>query len=343
MDRAEVLAKQSLVKSPYYNYEALLVLIKVAESRHQFQVAINLAQKVLKDKPFHEGVLLTLVSSSLGFGKLKMALNYANQLVNLSPGMEPYAMRALVLLAQGKDDLALNDFANALKAETSDEPRQSAWVRSLIGRNYLKHGQIKNAELYLKSALKILPEFHMALALMADLEVERGNYETANLFFLKAFKAKQEPPYLMRHAKLKEHLGDNESANKLRYEAEKLIREEMAAGPYGHHNELAQLLLDRADPKLLPEAIAEAKRDADTRGTSESYYLLSQAFYRARLLEDAKQSINQAIASGITSCDYRKLASKIDGEMGGLKFKGHFSRECLNVSVSTLLASVGIL
>ena len=152
-----------------------------------------------------------------------------------------------------------------------------------------------------------------------------------------------EPPYLLRYAKFKEQLGDKTGASELRSQAEKLIREEMANGPYGHHNELAQLLLDRRDPKELPEAIEEAKKDAEARGTSESYYLLSQSLYQAGFLKEAKHTIAKALEIGVNSCEYQKLDSKINSKMVGLKFAGHFSQECLKDSVNKLLNSVGML
>ena len=208
MDKAEVLARKSLENLPYYNYEAQLVMAKVSETRHFFPEAIMRAKAVLNQKPIHQGALLTLVSSLLGYGKLNEAERYSSQLIELSPTIEPYAMRALVYLAQGKEQNALRDFQSALNSETVEDVRQSAWVRSLIGRYYLEKGFLSTSYKYLVSSLALVDDFHMALALMAELDEKKGNYKRADDNYSRAFKSKGEPAYLIKQARLREKTGD---------------------------------------------------------------------------------------------------------------------------------------
>lgn len=318
MDKAKSTAEKSLEALPYYNEAPKVTLAQVAESRHCFQEAIDQSQKVFQDDSRNKGAITTLVTSYQGFGQPNEASKYAQKLVEVSPGPEAYTLRGLTHLAQGKEAQGLLDFNQALKLEGPGDRLQSAWIRTLIGRHYYRTGNMELAEAYTDSALSILDDYHVALAQKADLEAIKGNQEVADRLYGKAYQERQEPPYLLAHAKLQEKRNNHEKAEELRQEAEEAVRLEIETTPYGHHNELAQVLIDRGDPAQREEAIQAAMKDVEQRRTSESYYLLAQAYVNSGKIMEAKAAIQEALKAGEKNCEYQALANDIDSRQGGI-------------------------
>lgn len=318
MDKAKATAEKSLKALPYYNEAPKVTLAQVAESRHRFQEAIDGAKKVFQDDSRNNGAITTLVTSYLGFGQPTEASKYAQKLVEVSPGPEAYTLKGLTHLAEGKEAEGLADFNQALKLEGPGDRLQSAWIRTLIGRHYYRTGNMELAEAYTDSALTILDDYHVALAQKADLEAIKGDQKEAGRLYRKAYQERQEPSYLLAHAKLQEKQNNPEEAKELRQEAEEAVRLEIETTPYGHYNELAQVLIDRGDPAQREEAILAAMKDVEQRRISESYYLLAQAYMNAGKLMEARASIQKALKAGEKNCEYQALANDIGLQQDGI-------------------------
>jgi tetratricopeptide (TPR) repeat protein len=312
IDEAEVKAKKSIEVLPVFNNTPKITLAKVSEARHLFKDAINQAKAIYLDDNRNKGALSTLVTAYLGNGRPAEALPYADQLVLVSPGTESFTLRALTYLAQGNDTEALKDFHQALKSEGPGDRLQSAWIRTLIGRHFYRTGNIQAAEAYTNSALAVSENYHVALAQKADIEALRGNQDEAIRIYQKAYKERQEPPYLLAQANLLESSGETKKAETLRKKAETSIRTEIEETPYGHYNELSQVLVDRENPAQHEEAIAAALKDVEQRNTSESYYLLSEAYLNSGKIPEARSAIQEALKSGELNCEYQAMAAKIE-------------------------------
>lgn len=310
-DKAEALAKTSLKNFPKFNALAQIVLAKVEESRHNFTKAIDMAKEVLKQNLVHLEAISIIITSSLGHGQIEQASSYADHLVKINPCLDSYALKALVLSETGNIDAAIENFTLAIKSETAEDVLGSAWVRTLIARLYIERNAFELAREYIRSALKINPNYHLALAYSADIEFESGNLDKADKLYSLAFMAKEEAPYLIRQARLKKVIGDFNSAQFLESKAEKIIREKMNNGPYGDHNELAQLLIDRGEPNDLKEALVVAKRNSNIRQNSESYFLLAQALTKNKQWQQAEDALLKAADTGFWRCDYIDLANLI--------------------------------
>ncbi len=315
-DQAEALAKKSLKLLPHSNTMASLVLSSVAEARHDFPTAIKVAGEIHKNNSTNFGAVSILITAHLGFGKNEQAALYANQYASAKPTINSLTLQALVLEAQGNEDKAFKTFENAIRSEEFGQYEDSAWTRTFLGRLLMNYGRHELAKAYFDEALRILPDCHLALALSADLKLKNHDFAGAEQDFIKAIEAREEPPYMLRYAKLKTQLNDTIGAEQLRRRAEKLIRDEMTSGPYGHHNELAQLLIDRGNVIDLPEAIAEAKKDVKTRQTAESFALLAEVYFTAQLFTEARSAIYTALETGAENIDFFYLASSIEAALG---------------------------
>lgn len=304
MDDAEKVAKSSLENLPYYNYSARMVLAEVAEARHGFTDAIKIAEDVLKENRSNISALNLLVSANLGFGKPAEAASYAELLVQAVPDMTSYTFRGLTSLAQGKNQEGIADFNEALKNEGPDEKLASAWLRMLMGRYYFRIRDFENAKAYTDSSLEVMPDYHAALAQKADIESLMGNDDEALKLYQKAYFDREEPPYLLAMANIYEGRKKNRTAEEYRKKAERAVRKEIESTPYGHYNELAQILIDRGNPEEIGEAVAAARTNVAQRMNAESYYILAQALALQGNLNEARSAIDTALATKETNFDF---------------------------------------
>lgn len=318
---AEQTAKRSLSNLPFNNSGAILALAKVAEARHDFKQAIELSQKVLKEKPGNEDALSLLVTSNLAIGKVDEATRVANQLVEQIPSLGTLTLRALVNQAQGKDEATIKDFKLALAAEEPGEAGSSAWVRTLLGRFYYKRGNHKLAGQLYRESLRILPRYPLALISLAELETRLKNYNTAvdyysQVFISPAYQNVFDHVALHGIAVVKKLQGDEVEAKKQWEQANKLLREHLDVNSFGHRRELARLLLESEESKDTAEALSLMRAEVLVRRDPETLDTLVWALTNSGLWSEAQQVMKEALSGGIRDAGMFYRAGIIEQKLG---------------------------
>ncbi len=296
---AEQTARQSIANFPYRAEGAILVLARVAESRHDFANAIHLAQQA-------SGVdesRAIMVTSYLALGQVDAAAAAADQLVMESPVLGSYALRALVKWAQGKEEAAIEDFRRALAAEEPGEAGSSAWMRMLLGRLHFKRGRLALASEVYHEALRILPQYPLGLVNLAELETRQGQYAAAERHYAQVVTISRASPNVFDHivlrgmARLKELEGDQIGAGALWDQAEARIRQDLTS--FGHRRELARVLLERGRAEDVPEALALIRTELTIRRDAETYDVLAWALSRAGRWQEARYAMHEALRWGV--------------------------------------------
>jgi tetratricopeptide (TPR) repeat protein len=312
------MAQRGLIALPSPNPGAKGVLAKVAGSRHRFSESIQIALDMLKENAGNDGAMAILATDYLATGDLAKAAEYADQVVTLKPLSANIALRALVLLAQGRDDEAVFEFQNALAKEQFGEGMESSWIRAVFGRYYLKRGNLRVARELFQESLRITPEFALALDLMGQLEAREGHFAKAESYFNEAFAVSRQIPYLIHLAMATEEKGERGSADALRTQAEELVRRELGSASYGHRLDLARLLIEKGTPAALAEAVKLAQEETHVRQNSETYFTLSQALSRSKRWAEARGAIFAALRSGVRDPDYFYQASEVERQIGSV-------------------------
>ncbi|NER94733.1 MAG: tetratricopeptide repeat protein [Symploca sp. SIO1B1] len=318
---AEQAAQQSLKNLPFNNIEALLAQAKVAEAKHDFDGAIELAQKVLHTYPQHEDALSILVSTYLGKGQIAQAEVAAQQLVDRVPTLSAYTLRALVNVAQGRDEAAIEDFHHALALEEPEEVGHSVWTRTLLARFYASRGELNQGKQLYEEALGILPRSHFVLTQLAQLETRLGNYDKAEKLYSQVFVSPNAWDHvaLQGMAQVEVLRGDQLAAEALWEKAEALFRQHEGIGhhhhegmsafahhhhhhedlsTFGHRRELARLLLSRGREEDLPEVLTLMEADLQMRRDAETLDTYAWVLTRLNRWEDAQAILAEAIATG---------------------------------------------
>jgi tetratricopeptide (TPR) repeat protein len=298
---AEDTARESLVNLPVSNGAATLVLARVAEARHDFSLAIHLASAAGPS----EDSLPILVTSNLARGDVPAAARAVSELSAADPSLQSYALRALVEVARGQDGQAEADFRRALAVEEPEEVASSTWVRSLYGRFLYQHGRLDLARDLFNAALRILPQYPLALTDLAVLELRQGQYAAAIDHLTRVVTVSAASPNVYDHvvlrglAQAKDLEGRHDEAVKFWADAEARLRRDAASGAYGHRRELARLLLTRGHSQDLPEVFSLLNAELTVRTDPDTFDTLAWALSRAGRWQEADRAAHQALRWGV--------------------------------------------
>ena len=335
---AEETANRSIATLPFENASAKLTLAQVAQARHEFKTAQNIALDIIKTKPRSDEARAILVTCALATGDLSSAETQANIIVNQSPNLSSLTLQALVEEAQGKPSL-IETYRLAIQTEEVGEVGPSALVRVLLGRHLYHQGNLDQAEFLYKEALRILPRYPLALINLATIQTRRGQYAEADRTYDQIIAYSQQSTNIYDHtilrgkARLKQL--QNQPYDDLLQKAEVLLRQGTnaghATGAFGHRRELAQLLLDRHQNNALAEALALMKEEVKVRQDSQTYAVLARAFMANDRIPEAQKAIQIALSSGIKSAGIFKQASDIEQRLGNTAQSKIYSTNSQNI------------
>lgn len=253
-------------------------------------------------------------------GEVDKANQAAEALVNRVPTIGSVTLQALVEVAQGKDQQAMQDFQHAIAIEEAGETGSSVWARSLLGRLYYRQGQLeRSSKLYLE-ALRIVPQYPPALLNLAQLEIRLGNYKVAEKLYTQFFQFVNKSPTIYDHivlrgmARIHYLQGDFLGAKKWQDRAEARLREDLVG--FGHRRELAQLLLESNRKESIAEALTLMQTEIHVRRDPDTLAILALALGRSGRWKEAQQVMNQARRWGIRDAGILAQAGSIERELG---------------------------
>ncbi|RIH84585.1 Beta-barrel assembly-enhancing protease [Calidithermus terrae] len=318
---AQQAAERSLEALPFFNTGALLVLAEIAEAQHDFGRAARVAGEILKEERSNPAARALLASVYLAQGRLEPAGRAAEELAAQNPTPGHLVQRALVRLAVGADEKALSDFRQAIALEEPDDFYGAARTRSLLGRYHLRRGEAGLARGLLEEALRIAPNYPLALLYLAELETRQGRYRAAEKLYRRILPQDRQTYQLYDHAaytglarlaRLQGSPGEEAAWER----AESVLRREIGQGAFGHRRELARLLLERGRPADLPEALRLAQAELKVRQDSETLEVLAWALERGGRLEEAQGVIDRALATGRREAGLYYRAARIAAALG---------------------------
>lgn len=321
-DRSYELAMQSLSILATPN-SATLTLAKLANAKHEFHEALRLAYEYKKRSV---AVPTIQATAYLALGDLPTAARAANEAVAMSPSANTLLMRALVLVAQGRDREAAVDFAAAARAEDHGDPQGAARLRALWGRFLLRRGERAAAAMLFDEALRIAPDLTLAQALRGELQLRSGKPEDAARTFEQAFAASRQVRYLIDQSRALEVAGDLTNAEAVRKQVESIVRAELGEGGFGHRLDLIEVLVDRGNTPSLVEAMSLAREEVRRRPSAESRYQLARALARMGDFEQANVEIQAVLAQGAQEPQFFELASRIESKRNNLPRAALYTR-----------------
>lgn len=309
---AEARARRSLDRLPAPN-PAVLTLAKLADARHDFRAAIDLAHR---HRARSAAAQIILATAHLALGELAEAAEASEAALAIKPDTGGHLMRALVMQAQGRDAEAALDFARAVRLEEPGDLSGAARLRALWGRFLVRRGELAGAARVLDEALRIDPRSALATALRGELALRTGRAADAARLFEQAFIASRQVRYLIDQARAHQLAGDAAAAGALRDQVEHIVRGELGEGGLGHRLDLAEVLIDRGRPADRAEAVALAREEVARRGSFEARFQLARALARSGACDDARRQVQAALASGAHEAQLYELAARLEARRG---------------------------
>lgn len=152
--------------------------------------AIQEYQKALKSDPESSLLHLNLASAFIKKNDAVSAIAQLKQSIGLAPdAVEPHAILALVYAAQNNPDLAVQEYALALKNAAKLAPKNIEIYKSL-GEIYLQQGKLKEAETIFKLVLGMAPADAQAHFYLGSIYYDSKDYIAAEKEFKAALKLK---------------------------------------------------------------------------------------------------------------------------------------------------------
>ncbi|HVI83929.1 MAG TPA: tetratricopeptide repeat protein, partial [bacterium] len=245
-----------------------------------------------------------------------------SDLAAAGPSLQSYVLRALVEVARGQDRQAEADFRRALAVEEPEEVASSTWARSLYGRFLYQHGRLDLARDLFNEALRILPQYPLALTDLAVLELRQGQYAAAIDHLTRVVTVSAASPNVYDHvvlrglAQAKDLEGRRDESVRFWADAEARLRQDAASGAYGHRRELARLLLTRGRPRDLPEVFSLLKAELTVRTDPDAFDTLAWALSRAGRWREADRAAHQALRWGVHDARYYYRAATTAQALG---------------------------
>ncbi len=316
---AEQSAQESLAKLPFNNTAATLTVARVAEAKHDFRTAIQLAQQVLQEQSSNLEARSLLITSYLAQGKTLEASKLSNQLMTDSPSLGSFLLQTLVDIATGNDADALKHFEAAIATEEPSELGSSARIRTALAQFHAERGQLEPAQQLYQETLKILPQYPPALIGLAKVNARQGQYQEAERLYQQVL-SHLELANVFDHAartglaEVAALKGDRTEAEKQWQQAERFLRQHQDLSSFGHRRELAQLLLSQG--KDVAEALRLMQQDLKIRQDADTLDTMAWALTRSGRWQEARQFTQSALKQGKRSAKFYYRAAFIEQQLG---------------------------
>jgi tetratricopeptide (TPR) repeat protein len=257
---------------------------------HRFPEALaagkNLIQKYPQDA-FGYGVL---TDANVELGNYKEAVETAQKMVDLRPNMESFARVAHIRSLYGDTEGAIKAMSQATAMTHPQDKESKTWCFVQLGNEYFKAGSYKEAEAAYDAALKILPQYHYALAGKGQARMAAGDYENAIKFLTESQERVPLTETVIALGNLYQKTGNAEKANE-QYKLVEVIEQKLGA-----NNDQRSLALFWADQDIkLDEALEIAAREHANRKDVYTADVYAWCLYKKGRFAEAETAIKEAM------------------------------------------------
>lgn len=295
-DLAEKALRKSLAINPKQS-GVLRHLAHVLSARHDFAGASAEAQKALALNANDADAHAVLGDAYLDMGKYAEAEAAYGKMIGLKESLSSYSRLSGLKSLKGDSNGAIADLkkAIALGVEQNQPAESIAWAEWQLAMEHFAVGRIQEAEKALRAALDRQPNYHRALAGLAQLRAAQGKHNEAIALYQKTLAAIPNPEYAAALGDVYKKLGRHADAKK-QYDLVEYIGKLNSFNQALYNRELAYFYSDR-DLKLA-EALALAQNEIKIRQDVQGYDLLAWALYKNGRAEEAKTAMADALKLG---------------------------------------------
>jgi tetratricopeptide (TPR) repeat protein len=337
--RARETADQAFYKEAWQATERALALepdhlesrklqVWVLLGQHEFPRAIEAAERINKQVPDDVLVYGFLVDGYTQVGRYAEAEKAAQWMLDLRPGNVPALTRAAHLRELfGDHEGAVELMDTAYRRTANEEVEDRAWVLTQIAHLSLLTCRTQAAERLLTEALSLFPDYHYALALMADVRQQQGRHADAVTFRERHVEVAPHPENRFELGVALARAGRQADARKEWATFESNARAEM----HGWDSANVELIYFYADHANRPDdALSIARREAGRRQDVRTLEALAWALHRNGQSSLAKKEIDKVLEVGVSDAGTFYHAAAIAAAAGDKRRAAEYADRSLS-------------
>ncbi len=295
---------------------------------HRFSEALEATTELHQQYPQDSFVYGALTDANVELGNYEEAVKNVQKMVDLKPNMESYARVSHVRSLYGDTDGAIEAMGTAAKSADPADKEARAWCRVYLGNEYFKAGQYNNAELAYDLALRIFPEYHLALAGKGQTRMAVGDYENAIKFLTQSQERVPMTETVIMLGDLYKKTGNTDKANQ-QYELAQFIEQKLG------NIDMRRLALLWADQNIkLDEALAIAEKEHAARKDIFTADIYAWCLYKKGNFQEAQKAIQDAMRLKTKDARIFYHAGMIEKELGNKQNAIDYLKKSLNTNPS---------
>jgi tetratricopeptide (TPR) repeat protein len=279
------------------NLEAKKLQIWILLGQHEFARAVEAAEQLNKSVPDDVLVYGFLADGYVELGRYDKAEAAAQWMLDMRPGNVPGLTRAAHLRELFGDHRGAVEFMDAAYRRTADgEVEDRAWILTQIAHLSLLTCRTAAAEQLLTDALALFPDYHYALAQLADVRLQQGRVADAVAVRERHYAAAPHPENQFELGVALARAGRDAEAQAAWQAFEIAARREMA----NWDNANIELVYYYADHAARPaEALTIAERDASRRQDVRTLEALAWTLHKNGRSREALTEMKKVLAVGV--------------------------------------------
>ncbi len=263
--------------------------------QHEFFAARALAEQAVVREPRDWMSWANLTDASVELGDYDRAVESANRLAALRPGVAAYTRVAGLQALLGDRATAIATLEMAAATAEHAEPEALAWTLVHLGHEHLALGDADAAGRAYERALDAFPDYHLALAGLARARAAQGRIDEAIALAAHAAERVPSPALYGLLADLHTVAGHPVEAERALGAVDVMERLAVSRGlSYGREAAMVLADHDRDLPQALRIARADAARRPDVYGDDVLAWTLHKTGHHAA----AKRASSRALRLG---------------------------------------------
>ncbi|MBI5823187.1 MAG: tetratricopeptide repeat protein [Chloroflexi bacterium] len=284
-------------------------------AQHDFEHALDLAQRVYESNPRNISALVIVADTQLALGNYQDAETIYNELLKENATPPVLARLAALEEAKGNPTDALDLISRAAgEALRSGGTRESvAWYVLRVGDVYFNMGEVKQAGNYYQASLRIFDHYHLALAGLGKVRAAEGKYDEAIAYYQQAINIIPQPDFLAALGDLYKITGQPDQA-KVQYNTVEYIGKLAAINQQIYNRQLANFYSDH--DLHVQDALRLALSELKSRKDIYGYDAAAWAEYKNGNFKEAQTFMENAMALGTQDARLYYHAGMIALELG---------------------------
>ncbi len=311
LDRASQILT-SVLGEDSKNYEAARLRTEIALERHDFRVAAEYSRALTEWSPNDSWNWGTLGDALTEMGDYDKAAESYQRMVTLRPDLSSYNRAAWFRFLYNDADNAVKIMKMAISSGSA-MAENTAWCEVELGKILLKTGKIEDAPKAYEAALRYFPNYHPALAGLAQTQAAKGDWKQAIENMRRAQAATPLPDYAAALYDYYTAAGDAKAAEKQKEMIFVIDQVGQAAKEKANRN-MAIIYADH--DWNLDRALELAKNEMEVRGDIYTYDALAWALFKNKRYPEAAEAMKKALAFSTPEPMFYYHAGLIDSALG---------------------------